>query len=160
LCRYLRFNFLHVIVMDLPNLVRSILDKGYVMSLGTVDESGPWVTDLIFVHDNAFILYWISDVSVRHSLAIKKNPSVAVAVSLTNLSISEEVGVQIMGRAEKLTGDFLEIAVKHRIKRGMIPPKKEGDILGSGESWYALYPSKIDIIHTPLFGTSKKELIL
>ncbi len=31
---------------DLHKLAKEILEKGFVMSLGTVDDGGIWVTDL------------------------------------------------------------------------------------------------------------------
>lgn len=145
--------------MDIPNLIRSVLEKGYLMSLATVDLSGPWVSDVIYVHDNAFRLYWLSDVSVRHSKTIEQNPSVAASISLVRSLEDKEVGLQIMGKAEKVEGDLLDIATKHRLKRGKPAPQREGEILGLGESWYMLTPKKIEVIHVPLFGWEKKELI-
>lgn len=146
--------------MDIPNLIRSILEKGYLMSLGTVDASGPWVADVLYVHDNAFNVYWLSDVSVRHSKAIEKNSSVAATISLVTSPNDKEVGLQIMGKAEKVEGDIYDLAVKQRKKRGKPAPQKEGDILGPGESWYVLSPTKIEVIHVPLFGWKKEELVL
>jgi len=37
---------------NLRKLVKQILDKGYLMSLATVDGSGPWVSDVIYVADD------------------------------------------------------------------------------------------------------------
>ena len=130
------------------------------MSLGTVDPSGPWVADVIYVHDNAFTVYWLSDVAVRHSQAIEKNPSVAATITLVCSADDKEVGLQMMGTAEKIEGDMLDIATKHRLKRGRPAPRAEGEVLGPGEAWYALTPRKIEVIHVPLFGWDKKELIL
>jgi len=146
--------------MDIPNLIRSIMEKGYLMSLGTADTSGPWVSDVLYVHDNAFTLYWLSDVSVRHSKAIEQNPLVAATISLVTSPNDKEVGLQIMGKAEKVEGDVFDLAVKQRRKRGKPAPQAEGDILGPGESWYALHPTKIEVIHVPLFGWKKEELML
>lgn len=146
--------------MDLPNLIRSILEKGYLMSLGIADASGPWVADVLYVHDNAFSLYWISDVSVRHSQAIEKNPSVAASISLVSSPNDKEIGLQVMGKAEKIKGDVFDLSTKLRLKQGKPPPKIEGEIMGAGQSWYVLHPSKIEVIHAPLFGWEKKELVL
>lgn len=146
--------------MDIPNLIRSVLEKGYLMHIAISDASGPWVSDVVYVHDNAFTLYWLSDQSVRHSTAIEKNPLVAATISLVNSHDDKEIGLQIMGKAEKIEGDVLDIATKHRLKRGKPAPQREGEVLGMGESWYALHPTKIEIIHVPLFGWEKKELVL
>jgi len=146
--------------MDLPNLIRSILEKGYLMSLGVSDSSGPWVSDVLYVHNNAFEIYWLSDVSVRHSQAIEKNPLVAASISLVSSSNDKEIGLQIMGKAEKITGDVLDLSTKFRRKQGKPVPKHEGEIMAAGHSWYVLHPTKIDVIHAPLFGWEKKELVL
>ena len=97
---------------------------------------------------------------MRHSQTIEKNPSVAATISLVKKPDDPEVGLQIMGKAEKIEGDRLDLSTMHRLKRGKSAPQREGEILGLGESWYMLIPSKIEIIHVPLFGWKKEELIL
>lgn len=129
------------------------------MSLATKDKSGLWVADVIYAHDLALHLYWISEVTTRHSLAILENPSVAATITPTNSPLDDEQGLQIMGTAEKIEGDILEIATKHRLKRKKPAPKKLGEILGPGESWYKIVPKKIDVIHVPYFGWKKEEMI-
>ena len=51
---------------DIKRLIKEVLEKGYLMSLGTVDEGGVWVSDVIYVFDDEFNLYWISDPDTRH----------------------------------------------------------------------------------------------
>lgn len=130
------------------------------MSLGTTDASGPWVADVLYVHDNGFQIYWMSDVSVRHSLALQANPSVAATISLPHSPEDKEIGLQIMGKAEKIQGDVLDLATKLRLKQSRPAPKSEGEVMRSGSAWYVLHPSKIEIIHVPLLGWEKKELVL
>lgn len=60
--------------MDTRKKVLEILEKGYLMSLATVDEGGVWVADVIYVYDDAFTLYWMSSLEVRHSQALFQNP--------------------------------------------------------------------------------------
>ena len=57
------------------NLVRQIVEKGYIMSLATFDDGGLWVSDLMYVADDNLTLYWISETNVRHSKAIHSNPN-------------------------------------------------------------------------------------
>ena len=64
------------------------------------------------------------------------------------------------GKAQKIEGDILEIATKHRLKRGKPVPKREGEILDEGESWYKLTPAKIELIYEPILGFEKKKLEL
>src|SRR3989344_9137677 len=141
---------------DLKKIVGEILDQGYLMSLGTLDESGPWVSDVIFVNDGLDI-YWLSLENTRHSKAILKNPKVAATITISNNAGEKNIGLQIEGIAEKIEGDVFEIAKKHRLKRNKPVPEKEGEILDPGESWYKLSPTKIEIINEPLWGFEKKS---
>ena len=143
---------------NIRQLVESVLENGFLLSLGTVDPSGIWVSDVIYVHDASLNIYWLSHVEARHSKAIMVNPKVAGTITISNNPGALNIGLQIDGIAEKVEGDILEIATKHRVKRGKAPPSKEGEILDSGESWYRLKPTKIELIHEPLFGSEKKVL--
>lgn len=144
---------------DLKKIVGEILDQGYLMSLGTIDESGPWVSDVIFVNDDVNI-YWISTENTRHSGAILRNTKVAASITISNKGGEKNIGLQIEGVAEKIEGDVFEMAKKHRTKRNKPIPEKEGEMLDPGESWYKLSPTKIEIINEPLWGFSKKTLEL
>lgn len=44
-------------MQDLRELAKSILDQGYLMSLGTADSGGVWVSDVIYIHDADFTIY-------------------------------------------------------------------------------------------------------
>lgn len=144
---------------DLEKIVNDILIQGYLMSLGTADESGPWVSDVLYVFDNMDI-YWLSSANTRHSKAVESNGKASATITLTGKLGDEEKGLQIEGKAEKVEGDILEIAKKHRLKRGKPAPEKEGEILEGNESWYKLTPTKIEIINAPLWGFAKKSLEL
>jgi uncharacterized protein YhbP (UPF0306 family) len=143
---------------DLKKLAQSILDQGHLMSLGTVDDGGVWVSDVIFVDDGKFNIYWISDPDVRHSQAILKNPKVGATITVSNPR-EPGVGLQIEGTAEKIEGGNLELEAKHLAKRGKPRPIEAGQIL-EGDSWYRLIPTKIEIIYEPEFGYEKKKLEL
>ena len=57
---------------NIKSLITEVLEKGYLMSLATVDDGGVWVADVIFIYDDALNIYWMSDSDVRHSKAIVK----------------------------------------------------------------------------------------
>jgi uncharacterized protein YhbP (UPF0306 family) len=144
---------------DLEELIKSILEQGYLMSLATVDEGGPWVSDVVFVSDN-MDLYWRSQVITRHSQAILTNPSVAATITVSNMPGEDNIGLQIEGQAEKLEGEELVIATKHVIKRKKNPPAEGEKSIKEGEPWYKLTPTSIDIIYEPKWGWSKKNIKL
>ena len=145
---------------DLKKLIQIILKKGYLMSLGTADKNGPWVSDVIYVYDEKFNLYWLSETKTRHSKAVAVNSKVAATITLSNSRGEKNVGLQIEGKAKKIKGDILALAKQHRLKRGKKSPKKVGEILDEGESWYCLQPTKIEVIYEPFWGFEKNTLKL
>ena len=62
---------------DIKKLIKEVLEKGYLMSLGTVDEGGVWVCDVIYIFDDDLNIYWMSKDFRRHSKAILINPGIA-----------------------------------------------------------------------------------
>jgi len=112
---------------DIKQIIKEVLEKGYLMSLATQDSEGIWVADVIYVNDN-FNIYWLSQENTRHSKAIKENPKIAASITLTEKPGQPDIGIQLEGYAEKLEGDILELAVKHRLKRLKPAPIKEGEI--------------------------------
>lgn len=145
---------------DTRKLIVEVLEKGYLMSLATVDEAGPWVSELVYVHDDDLNIYWLSVPTARHSQAVLTDPRVAATIGLCYGPNGEKVGLQIQGTAEKLEGDILDIAKRNAKKRNKPEPMHEGEIFQRGQSWYRLRPTKIDLIHQPLFGYEKKFLEL
>lgn len=143
---------------DLKKLTLQILEQGYLMSLATVDESGPWVADVIYVFEDNFSLYWLSQEKTRHSQAILVNQKVAATITVSNKGGEDNVGLQLEGIAEKIDGNIFEMAVKHRAKRKKPTPKENEQFLDEGESWYKLTPKKIEIIYEPLWGFEKQSL--
>lgn len=63
--------------MDVEKIVREYIDKTIHMSLATVHDDTPWVTEVHFVYDDSLNLYFRSLKSRRHSQEIAQNPKVA-----------------------------------------------------------------------------------
>lgn len=141
---------------NIKDLVREVLEKGYVMSLGTLDENGVWVADVTYVYDENFNLYWISDPNTRHSKAILNNKKAAGTITVS-VNGEKDIGAQFEGIAEKLNGPQYELAKKHYAKRAKKIPKETDDILGQN-SWYMLRPVKIELIYEKYYGFEKKSL--
>ncbi|MEX0652308.1 MAG: hypothetical protein WD509_03210 [Candidatus Paceibacterota bacterium] len=138
--------------------VLEILNKGYLMSLATFDDS-VWVSDLIYIYDEDLNIYWMSDPAVRHSKALVKNNLVAGTITISNHGKEPNLGIQFSGKALKIEGPRHDLAVKHLKKRGHPEPKEEDDVL-DGDSWYMLVPDKIDIIDEEKYGYDKRSLDL
>lgn len=144
--------------MDIKDLIKDVLEKGYLASLATQDDGGIWVSDVIYIYDEDLNIYWMSDPDVRHSQAILKNPKVAGTITVSGKG-ENNLGLQFEGIANKIAGHRFDLAKKHYAKRNKSEPKETDDVL-QGDSWYILRPSKIELIAEEHFGFEKKLLEL
>lgn len=144
---------------DIRSLIHQVLDQAYLMSLATVDESGPWVSDLVFVADDDLTIYWLSQPNTRHSQAILKNSQVAASITVSNNQGEDNIAIQLSGIAAKIDGNITPVALKHLAKRNKAATNPD-DVFLPGQSWYCLKPTKIDLIYEPLYGYTKKTLNL
>lgn len=142
---------------SIQELIREVLEKGYLMSLATRDKGGVWVADVIYLHDDELNLYWVSDPTVRHSQALEHEAQVAVAITASGLG-EPNLGIQLVGQAEKLSGSRPDLAKKHWAKRNK-PEPIPADWL-EGDRWYQLKPTKIDLIYEKLYGFEKRTHLL
>lgn len=142
---------------DIRKLIEEVLERGYLMSLGTVDDGGVWVADVIYVHDENLNLYWLSLPDARHSRALGENNGVACTIT-SAWETGKERALQIEGVAERATGEMFELEKNLQTKRGMAPSAEAGEVLRKGHMWYVLKPTKIELIHNELFGYDKQTL--
>jgi len=140
---------------EIKNLAIKVLEDGYLMSLGTVDDGGVWVADVIYIYDENLNLYWLSFPRARHSKAIESNKKVACTIT-TSWETGQERALQIEGVAEKVEGPLFEYEKKLASKRGMQIPEVAGKVLEDGHSWYVLRPTKVELIHNEPFGYKKQ----
>ena len=145
-------------MIDIKKRILEILSKTHLMSLATHDDTGPWVADVIFIYDEDFNIYWMSDPETRHSKAILKNNKVAGSITYSTKSKEPNLGIQFEGTAEQLQGVQFELLVKHLAKRGYPKPElaQAKEIL-DGDLWYKLTPSKIFLIDEENFGYDRKS---
>ncbi|MBI4433825.1 pyridoxamine 5'-phosphate oxidase family protein [Candidatus Uhrbacteria bacterium] len=142
----------------LRDRVGELLAAGYLMSLGTVDEGGVWVADVIYVHDDAFRIYWMSHPAARHSRALATHSQVAATITVNSPGESN-FGIQVTGRAEQVTGARHDLAVRHLAKRRHPMPAEGEDVL-RGNSWYVLFPDRFDLIDEARFGFTKQVVVV
>lgn len=140
---------------DIKQLIQEVLEKGYLMSLATVDSGGVWVSDVIYIFDEGLNIYWMSDPKARHSQAIIKNPQVAGSITVSGQG-EDNLGIQFEGIAEKIDGSRYDLAVKHFTKRKKPTPTETENVL-QGDSWYMVKPQKIELICERLFGFEKQK---
>lgn len=88
--------------MDVEQLVRENIDRSVHMSLATVRDNKPWVSEVHFAYDEDLNLYWRSLADRRHSLEIADNPNVAGNI-VDKFAVGEPpVGIYFEGTAELL----------------------------------------------------------
>ena len=142
---------------DIRKLITNVLEKGYLMSLATVDSAGPWVADVIYIFDEDLNIYWMSNPHVRHSQALLQAFRVAGSITVSGPR-ENNLGIQFAGVAKKIDGPRHDLAVKHYRKRGKPDPTPEQDVL-EGDSWYMLKPTSIELIHEELFDFKKQRYV-
>ena len=146
-------------MINIKSRIFEVLDKSYLMSLATQDDNGPWVADLIFIHDEKPNIYWMSDSEARHSKAILKKNNVAGSITLSTKSKDKNLGIQFEGFAEQLKGVQFELLVKHLAKSGYpIPKLSQAKKILDGDCWYKLTPSRIFLIDEENFEYERRGL--
>lgn len=143
---------------EIKKQIQEVLEKGYLMSLATVDSGGVWVSDVIYIFDNDLNIYWMSDPDARHSQALLKNNKIAGTITVSAQG-EDNLGIQFEGVSEKIEGARYDLAIKHFAKRKKPQPAETEDVL-QGDSWYILKPKKIELICERIFGFEKQKLEL
>jgi len=146
-------------MVDIKQRILEVLKSGHLMSLGTTDDGGVWVADVIYIFDDDLYIFWMSAPDCRHSKAIEKNNLVSGSITISNKSKEDNFGIQFSGKAERLEGMRFDLVIKHLSKRGYKIPPKPMDIL-DGDFWYKLKLDFIDLIDEKNFGFDKKKIDL
>lgn len=133
-----------------------VLQNGYLMSLASVDENGPWVSDVIYISDKNLNIFFISRTEFRHSIAFLKNSQAAGAITARQQPEGQSTGVQFEGHVKTVPAIPNDALKAYSQKRGSAMSWN----LGDGEAWYQFTPKKFDLIYEPLFGYTKKTLVL
>lgn len=142
-------------------LALEALENGYLISLGICDADGPWVADVIYVHDDEMNIYWMSKPQRRHSIAIDGEYShVAGSVTVSVRADQSDEGLQISGVAEKVESPSADLLKQWFKKRGKTFPLTEilHGIVLIDHDWYKLTPDRIELIHKEAFGRDRKTI--
>jgi len=143
-------------VKKIKELVKEVLEKGYLLHLATVDDGGIWIAPVIYIFDDTLNIYWMSDPDVRHSEAVLKNPQVAGTITVSGQG-EKNLAIQFSGVAERIDGPRFDLATKHFAKRKKPLPTETDDVL-QGDSWYVVKPKLIELINEEHFGFKKQKL--
>jgi uncharacterized protein YhbP (UPF0306 family) len=112
---------------ELTDRFAAFLDEHHVCSLATTDSQRPHSANLFYARDG-FALLWVSDPSSQHSVELKANPYVAATIAADCAEYSQIRGLQISGRARRIT-DMVECArarVLLETRYSFLKPAAEG----------------------------------
>lgn len=98
---------------DIGQRIGAFLDANHVVSLATCGPQGPHAANVFYVRDG-FALMWVSDPASRHSIEIEADPRVAGTIAPDYSDFEAVRGVQISGRARRIT-DAVERANARRL---------------------------------------------
>lgn len=144
----------------IQKLAQEILDNGYFLSLATLDDGGLWVSDVFYVADDDWNIYWKSAMGTRHSKAIESNSAVAGTITITTKPGEPSEALQISGNAGRVEeGLSLEVEKLFLDKRGK-NKKAELDKKNGGDSWYKLIPKKMRLSHQQTFELEKQDVAI
>jgi uncharacterized protein YhbP (UPF0306 family) len=88
--------------MDIEKVLRENIDNTLHLSLATVVENKPWVSEVHFAYDDELNLYYRSLSIRRHSVEITKNPFVAGSIVKQHAIDEYPLGIYFEGRARPL----------------------------------------------------------
>jgi len=88
--------------MNIEDIIRKNIVKTIHLSLATVSENKPWVSEVHFAYDKQLNIYFRSKVSRRHSQEIAANPNVSGNIIKQHELGEYPLGVYFEGVAEQL----------------------------------------------------------
>ena len=142
---------------NFQELAKRVLEQGYLISLGIVDEQGPWVADVIYAFDDDFNIYWMSTSDRRHSIAIAANSNVAGAITVTTGSGISDFGIQLSGVAEELEAVPRDVVLRY-FQKGNKPEPAVDFVVFEDHQWYVLRPTRIELIDQEHFGYDRQRV--
>ena len=89
-------------ITDVEKTIREYIKDVIHLSLATVKDGIPWVSELHFVYDDALHLYFRSSANRRHSKEIAENSSVAGNIVKEHKNGEAVRGIYFEGNAEQL----------------------------------------------------------
>lgn len=102
--------------VDVEQIVREHIDKTVHMSLATVSDNKPWVSEIHFAYDDDLSLYFVSKQNTRHCQEIANNPAVAGNI-VRQHELSEYPGAIYFEGAAEVLENPTELQIESYCKR-------------------------------------------
>ena len=94
-----------------------IIKENRYLTLATNAQGDGWVAPLAYVVDEKFNFYWYSAAAAKHSVQLRENPRVAIAVFNSTISSDSADGLQISGLASEVQAKDLDYVVNLYFKQ-------------------------------------------
>lgn len=124
----------------------------HVLTLAVTDAEGPWAAALFYVSDGVRC-YILSDPKTRHARAIAADPRVAATIQNQPEDWTSIRGIQLEGRARRLTGTARARALARYLARfstAVADPRLVGAFKSAAA--YEVVPSRLFLIDNRRFG--------
>jgi len=134
---------------DLATRIAEFLDAHHVMSLATCGPHGAHAANVFYARDDLSLI-WVSDPESTHSASLEINPQVAATIAPDYRDFDEIRGVQIFGRAYRVSdatacyGARALLARRYPILQHLSDPTIEQAY--SSAAPYELVPNRIVMI--------------
>jgi uncharacterized protein YhbP (UPF0306 family) len=144
--------------------IESFLGKHHVMTLATSSYNGPWAAAVFYASDR-LDLYFVSWHGSRHCADFETGSTVAAAIHAECEDWRRVKGVQLEGRAKRLTGKAREQARKlygskfpQLADPGCAPAQVSSALAKS--QWYRLVPRRLRFIDNSRGLGHREELVV
>ena len=116
---------------------KQIIAENIYMTIATASLDGkPWISPVFFAYDEKYNLYWVSNKDSRHSILIRKNPQVAIAIFDSSAAEGDGDGVYFEAKVTELKSiDEIKEAMKvlnKRVTKDEFKIKKIDEVTNSG----------------------------
>lgn len=135
---------------QMMTITRQLLGASPLCSIASVDDDGrPHVNTAYFAWNDIFDIFWMSEPEARHSLNVRANGVVAIAVYDSNqVWGSPDRGIQLFGRARELKGKAdREAKATYRRRFAAFSEADHG-----AYRFYRCRPRKVKLFHEQALG--------
>ena len=141
--------------------ILEFLNNHNTMSLATSRDNDPYAASLFYANDG-FTIYFLSNPDSDHSINFSQNPSVAITINKDYSEWRMIKGLQIKGRACKVSEDELPAAIKSYSKKHPFVKFicRDGNFTFSviGVQFFKVIPERIRLIDNEVAFGYKVEI--
>lgn len=117
---------------------KQILEDNIYCVIASASKDGePWISPVFYGYDEDYNIYWISDKDAKHSVLIRNNPQVSIAIFNSQLPEGKADCVYLQAKVEEINNSIeAEKGFKIRDKRAKVEGfkvKSVEEVTGNGQ---------------------------